>query len=280
MFKRLSGALFLFQITCSATEYAPWFEKPLEVHWNSTYTFQTYHSVAASKGSSNKSSNDNFLHTSFAANFLGYAAEVEALAAQTSQRPFGWDSIKATGRYQLMDDVVDDQLSLTAGVSVGKAWKVAVHDLSSFHHGRLESEFHLACGKEFSDVSLWKSRLWGVALAGVADSGSPWLRFDSSFERNYCDFLRLRFSVDTLWGLGKQGLNLKRDFHGYGSIQHQSVDLKTKVSYFLESVPGFLSLEYGYRVYAKNFPKNTSRVMLQFYYSFSPAKIPFLNVSL
>lgn len=277
MYKRLCAALLFFRFSCVATELQPWFDEPLLIHSRLAYTFQTYKSIAVAKGASYRPSDDSFLHTSLAANFDCYALEIEALTAQTSHRNFGWDSIKATGRYQLLDDVLADPVSLTAGFSIGKAWKQAVHDLSSFHHGRLETEFHLACGKETSLDCLWMSRFWGVAAIGIADSGSPWLRFDSSLERNYSDVFQFRFSVDTLWGLGKRGLHLNRKFHGYGPINHQSVDLTTRLSYFLIDVGGTLSLEYAYRAYAKNFPKNISRITVQFYYPLSPASIPCLN---
>jgi len=277
MYKQLCTAFIFLKLSCIATELQPWFEEPLLVHSRLSYTFQTYKSVAVAKGSSRKLSDDSFVHTSLAANFDSYALEVEALTAQTSHRNFGWDTVKATGRYQLMDDVLADPVSLTAGLSIGKAWKQAVHDLSSFHHGRFETEFHLACGKETSRDWLWTSRFWGVAALGLADSGSPWLRFDSSLERNYSDLFQVRFSVDTLWGLGKRGLHLSRHFHGYGSINHQSVDLATRLSYFFVDVGGSLSLEYAYRAYAKNFPKNTSRLTVQLYYPFSPASLPFVN---
>lgn len=277
MYKRFCTALIVAQLSCVATEFQPWFDQPLLVHSRLAYTFQTYKSVSVARGSIREASDDSFLHTSLSANFDRYALEVEALTAQSSHRNFGWDSIKTTGRYQLMDDVIADPVSLTAGLSIGKAWKQAVHDLSSFHHGRFETELHLACGKETSFGGLWTSRLWSVGAIGVADSGSPWLRFNSSLERNYCDLFRIRFSVDTLWGLGSRGLQLGRHFHGYGPIKHQSVDLGTRLSYFFVDVGGTLSVDYTYRAYAKNFPKNTSRITVKFYYPFSPASLPFVN---
>jgi len=265
----LKKLLFLnvFLTTClTATEYPPWYDNDLEVASRSTILYQTFQKVETSCGKTNYSSNDVFLKQSLGLSFDKYAAEVELVAAATRKQHFNLDHLKLTGRYRIYDDIIDDPFSLVAGLSLVQAGRPALHDPASFHHGLFEVEAHLSVGKEISQNQFWLKRYFAVFGIGQG-SHLPWLRADFVYAQNYCDLSEFRLFVNTLFGLGGRNLNLNH-FHGYGSIQHRSIDLGLQYSYFLENVDGSLTAEYSYRVYAKNFPKNVNCLALTFYYPF------------
>jgi hypothetical protein len=87
-----------------------------------------------------------------------------------------------------------------------------------------------------------------------------------SYEKRVLEKHELKVFMDTLWGLGHKNLDLSH-FHGYGQIQHQSIDLGLRYSYLLEYF-GSASLEYSYRVHSRNFPLHAHRVMAQLFFTF------------
>lgn len=262
--KKLSLA-FLVPFYLAATEYAPWYDPALRINLRTTYEFQSFSKVATSQNCKHYNSHDSFFDTGISGNYDVYALEIEAVTAATRHRNFGWDNVRLTGRYQFTDDNLGDEFSSTGGVMLSRAWKQAVHDIGSFHHGRVEMEAHLAIGKQFLCENFWTSRFWSVLALGTADTGSPWFRADFHWEKNYWDLHQFGFLVKTLWGFGGKSLCIS-DFKGYGPVDHQSVDLGFYYSYFLEDQGATLRAQYSYRVYAKNFPRSTSRYLVSLLY--------------
>ena len=229
---------------------------------------QSYRSVDAAHGKRRRHANDNFCFTSLAIAKDELNAELEITGADTGAHHFGWDNIQLTGRYSWTNDVVGDPVTIVTGLTLRRAWKQAVNDLSSFHHGRTEGEIHVAAGKEFVCEQFWMSRMWGLFAIGTADKGSPWLRSSVNWECNWWDRHEVRLSVRGLCGLGGNGLNLNKPFRGYGPIRHRSLDFAVRYSYFVETLDGRCELEYSHRVYAKNFPKNANCILATFHYAF------------
>ena len=258
MFKNFLILSLSLPFLIAATDLKPWYETDLEVVSRTKLMYQSFQKVETSRGETSYPSNDMFLTQSFGSSFDVYAGEVEMTAAATRKQHFNLDNLKLTGRYRLMNDVAYDPVSLVAGLSLIQVGKPALFDPASFHHGRFEVEAHLAIGKEVSQNQFWLKRYFGVFAFGLS-SGSPWVRADFTYEQNFCDLHQLKVFANTLFGLGSRDLRLS-DFHGYRSIRHQSIDLGIGYSYFLEKIGGMLVGEYSYRVYAKNFPKNASRL--------------------
>ncbi|HRD55367.1 MAG TPA: hypothetical protein PLC42_03115 [Parachlamydiaceae bacterium] len=258
--------LLLFPFFISATELKPWYGDYLVGESRSKVLFQQFRKVATSKGKTSYKANDFFLSQSFAFSYDRYAAEVELVAAATRAQNFNLDHLKLTGRYQILDDIVEDPVSMVVGFSLIEAGRPALHDLSSFHHGLLELELHAAIGKEISYGEFWLKRYFALFAIGFGQ-GSPWLRAECSYAQNYCELHQFEVFLASLFGLGGKSLRVA-SFHGYGSIRHQSVDVGLKYSYLLENVGGVLSLDYSYRIYAMNFPKNANRLCLTFFYPF------------
>lgn len=258
--------LLLIPIILTATEQEPWYPRYLELQPKATYIHQTYPSLAAKHGHKKQRAHDHFLFLSVSGAYDPYSVEVETALAATRHRSFGWAALRLTGRYQLFNDTVGDLVSVVAGLTVEQVFKQALRDVANFYHGGIQGEAHLSIGKETECWKFWTSRLWGVGAVGIADLGSPWLRFDLGWSHNFWDQGQVKFYMHSLWGLGGKSLH-PRHFHGYGSIRHQSIDIGLEGKHRF-AWGGILGLGYGYRVLAANCPKDTSFILLSFLYPF------------
>lgn len=202
---------------------------------------------------------------------LGLAVEpfeiqLEAVMADTRRRSFGMDHFALTGRYKYMNDILGDPLTVTFGGTYIQAWKWALYDISSFHHGLYEFEAHTSVGKEFSYGSEWLWRWWTLFALGLSERGAPWLRAEAFVEKNYCDSYLLRAFVKSLWGFGSRPLHVHH-FHGYGAVNHQSIELGIGAHYTFEN-QGTIKLEYARRIFSRNFPSRANNVVLSYLYPF------------
>lgn len=250
----------LLPLALQATELAPWYGRSLEIELRGSALLQYFRSIATPVKPARYHSFGQFYTLSSATSFDRIGAELELILAKTPARSFGFDNFRFTGRYIALDDVIGDPVSLTIGATLTGAGKRAVYDISSFHHGIFEIEAHAALGREVPCERFWVSRWWGLFGCGTAIDGRPWLRGNLTLERNFWDIHALQAFVHTLWGLGKYNINLKKPFPGYGLINHRSVDLGLRYS------AGVFSVEGVRRVYAWNFPKNATLLMLRITY--------------
>ncbi|MEX1012192.1 MAG: hypothetical protein WD595_00040 [Waddliaceae bacterium] len=232
-----------------------------------SYQLQQYNDVQTAFGSVPRSTVDHFVTLGIYTFYDIYAAEAEILLAETKSNPFGFDSTKITLRYRWLDDIIGDYMSVVFGTSYIQTVTKRRDDISSFHHGNVEGEFHVSAGKEFSCGHFWYSRYWGLAAIGVADKGSPWLRGHLQFDYNHFDLHRYGIFLQTLVGLGNQKLNLNQPFHGYGPIHHQSVNVGVEYRYDSFCF-GILEVEYKRRLFARNFPEDVNLFKLTYTYPF------------
>lgn len=249
-----------------ATDLKPWYARYLEIQPKATYLFQTYKTIDTGHGTIHQSSDDQFLHLSVLGAYDRWCAEIETTFAATRHRSFGFCDARLTGRYQWLDDVVGDPVSLVTGLTVVQSCKIAVHDISCFYHGDFETEIHVAAGKEVACEQFWTSRVWGVLGLGVADVGSPWIRGNFAWEYNWCDLHEVEIGAYTLWGLGGDSLNVNH-FRGYGPIKHYSIDVGLNYHMTLEC-GGVLGIGYYHRLFARNCPKHVNILELSYLYPF------------
>jgi len=265
---------FVFIVTCPftnlhSTEFKPWFGEVLVVETNVTGFFEYYPSIASSHGNRHQSTSDGFLELEAS---IAYdetiAFELEVVAGGYPRNRYGFDSITLTGRERFLNDIVDDPVSLSMGLSITQVFDPGLHNLSApfFYHGGIEGELDVAVGKEFSCEQFWVSRIWGVLGVGLADLGSAWIRANIDWEYNWWDNQEVHLFAHSLWGTGGNALN-PDDFHGYGPINHQSVDLGVGYRYYFQRGIA-LGLDYNYRVFAQNCPRGASLVTLDFFYAF------------
>lgn len=269
--KLLTLSLLLLPCIVLGIDYKPWYPTLGEVQAKADYLFQYYRKVDGSHGGVHRVSYDSFLNASAGVSVLNYYVEADLLLAHTRHQHFDVDSYLLEGRYQLMNDVTaEDCYSVIVGATLGKTTQTALHDFSSFHHARFESELHVSIGKEFSFKEYWLSRWWGVFCLGLGDSGSPWLRFNLNWEQNCWERHKWGLFMNTLYGLGGENISKYKKFEGYGPIAHRSIDLGSSYSYLFEfcNTNAEISLSYAFRVYAKNFPEYANLFTISILYPF------------
>lgn len=250
------GCIFLclFKFSLGALELKPWFDPMVELQNRTSVIAQLYNAIDTKEGLEKHPAGNFFLDYELYTTLLqNWSVEIEAIGAATRQRSFGFDSVSLTGRYLWLDDVVGDPASLTTGLTIYKVFKPSRRDLSIIHHGGIEAELHTAVGKEISCREQWNTRTWAVGGIGMGDLGSAWIRADGHWEHKWCARHFLRLSLLSLWGLGHRSLNHLSHFHGYGPIQHRSIDAALRYG-FLGRYGIVLNAEYSFRLYAKNCP--------------------------
>jgi hypothetical protein len=253
--------------TLQATEYLPWYPRNLELQLKATNQYLGYHTLDTVHGFKKRRSNDYFLFLSLLGAYKVYSIELETSLAATRHRSFSFNDIRLTGRYQWLDDVVGDPVSLNTGITLTQTFKLARHDLSCFYRGGIQLELFCAVGKEISSGQFWCSRLWGTLGFGIADIGAPWIFFRTSYDHNFWDIHMARIFLNTLWGFGPNGLHLEHHFKGWRSIHYQAIDIGTEYHY---TVPCGLdiSLGFAHRVYALNAPRAVNFFSLSLLYPF------------
>jgi len=267
MIKKLLLATSLLCAPASATDLKPWFPRYLEFQAKGTFLHQQYCEVDSGSKTLSKESKDDFYTASLELAYDPFCGEIEATCAATGRHHLGPDNIKATLRYQILDDITGDSVSLVAGISLAQVFALALKDISSFHHGGIEGELHLSVGKENSCLSTWNSRWWAVGGIGVGDHGSPWLHGEAAWEKNWEDKYRFRLFMDALYGTGHNSLHLNRPFHGYGGIRHQSIDIGGLFRYATDCAL-LIDLSYARRVHAANSPKDVNLYVIAVTYPF------------
>jgi len=262
----LGGCLSVTSL-CSGTDLKPWYPRYLEFQSRFTYLHQQYSEIDTKVGCIERGANNDFYTGSLQLAYDVYCGELETTFSGTRRHHLGPDNIKGTFRYQILDDVIGDPVSLVAGVSLSQVFSLALKDVSVFHHGQLEGELNVALGSECSTWTSWLSRWWTIVALGTGDHGSPWVRGELDWEYNWHEKHRLRIFTDMLFGLGGQRLRLFVPFEGYGPVRHQSVDFGVVYRYALVS-DGALSIGYSRRLFARNCPKEVNFYFVQFLYPF------------
>lgn len=260
---------YLF-ISLDATERRPWFGPDKLPEFRLDYTYQHYSKIDSGGRDFSRHGDDHFINLS-ASITPGPPCniELEALIDHT-RKTHGFDCARITGRYLFLDDVIGDPMSLSAGITITRATHTSLHDISSFHHGLMEYEAHVAIGKECSCEGFWSSRIWGFMSLAIADRGSPWMRAYLGYERNCWDWHDYGIFIRSLWGFGKHNIRLTQRFPGYGSISHGSIELGAYYRKFFECFGGYVHGQYVYRLWAHNFPTDTHLLTVGILFPFSP----------
>jgi hypothetical protein len=110
-------------------------------------------------------------------------------------------------------------------------------------------------------------RFWANLGLGLADVGMPWFSARLAWELNYLNMHQFSFFLDGMLGCGSKKLIFCQPFHGYGNIQHRSVELSAAYHYFFDSGAN-INAQIAWRAYARYFPKNATRLQLTFTYPF------------
>lgn len=266
----LSAIFLLCTLELSALQKQPWLGNWLEFEASIYQTHSQSRSVDTANGSKHK-----FLHaerTTASIEFMplvDFSTELELDVAKTQKEAFGFEAIKASCRYRLLNDLTGDPVTLTAGLVTSLSTPTRVRDLSSQSHGVFEVEARLSLGREFAihDKSYYKA--WGLAKTGIASSGAPWIGLEAHFgpvihEQHYLD---LFFRAEK--GLSSHKLHHLSDFHSWSRIGYQFEEVG--LSYALKDVPlGTFYIEATKRLHASLCPKHTWSLRLGVDIPFSP----------
>lgn len=259
---------FMFAAALNATELKPWVGPQYSAEFNASCLLQQFRRIDNHCGSRKRPELDSFYNFgAHAVSSENTTLELELSLLNTRQRAIGLEALRLTGRYFLLNDIVGDPVSFAAGLTVSKIFQDARRNIATFSHGGVACEMHLALGKEYSCEQFWISRFWGVLGLGIADVGSPWLRANLVWERNWWEIHQLRFFADSIWGFGGNDLTL-HPFHGYGSIKYQAIDVGVRYGFRFAN-NALLTIAYAKRVYGRNCPLYTNFLKLELCYPFS-----------
>lgn len=252
----------LLPINLVATEYRPWFGEDKLIEIRPSYTYLYYPHVDVNGRSISHYSDNHLAGLSIsAATDCTWAAEAEIHTAATKKRGYSLDDYKFTLRYRPFNDCVGDLLSVTTGISISQVTTSGRRDLSTFHPGQMEYEFHIATGKEIICRQFWTSRFWGLIGTGIANRGSPWLRAIAGYDANHWNCYHYGIYIHGLYGIGEHDICLSQPFRGYGAIKYRSIDISAYYTKHLHSL-GEITLKYTLRPWAHNFPTHAHALTL------------------
>lgn len=238
-------------------EHSPWLPPLWEFQSRTSLFYERVHKVETPQGSFPFKSNNVTLATSLGLTFWpDWNAEIGLLMTKTSDINFSYEAAYTSIRYQWMDDLVGDPISLTTGLNLSFPRTAFLNNFSYNYHGQCNAEAHVSVGKEWGYTEGPLLNLWGLGGIGIAEKGSPWLHGLAvcDFAFNHC--LRLGCFLEGIFGLGHNDIIPATIFPGYASIAHRSLDLgvfvETPLSYW-----GSLSFFGWGNFYAHNFIQHT-----------------------
>jgi hypothetical protein len=250
-------------------ETEPWLGNQYEFDFESLFIYSRYHKVEGASKQLKSPSNDYDLF--FDLGFTPYPvfdvrAEIEL--AETPRQSFNWRSAAIQGRFQWLNDIAGDPVSLTTGLNIRAVPHHSLRDVSCPYASYANYELTMSVGKEWSKEGEWTMRTYGYATAGIANHGSPWTQELFTWQFNWQDTHALSLFAAGDFGFGsKQHVNVHH-FNGWGEFQHQSVDLGIAYRYQI-SIWGTLTVSYAHRVFAHNFPEHVNFFALAYYLPFS-----------
>jgi hypothetical protein len=269
IYKKFFLAASFLPVFIGALPKEPWLGDVYESFFDASYTFDFYRRVADGVPGNRHSSNDNqFLFG------LGFTPKetwdvyAEFELAQTTRQSFNWRSGALQARYQWLNDIVGDPVTLTTGLSVRGVNHKSIKDISCPYAAEFNLELNLAAGKEWSKEGYWVFRTYGFGALGIAQRGSPWLRFFYSFMTNQEDRHQFELFTRGEFGFGSKHFLPVNHFDGYATIYHQSVDIGADYRYLFD-IWGSLKFEYAYRVYAKAYPAGVNYFTIWYNLPFS-----------
>jgi hypothetical protein len=252
-----------------ALETMPWLGNQYEFDFQSAFTYSRYRKVQGASVQLKSPSNDYdlLLDLGFTP-FSVFDMRAELEFAETPRQSWNWRSVAIQGRFQWLDDISGDPISLTTGFNFRGVPHHSLSDVSCPYASYANYELTVSAGKEWSKEGMWTMRTYAFATAGIANHGSPWTQELLVWQFNWEDTYELSFFAVGDFGFGgKQHVDV-RHFNGWGKFQHQSIDLGLAYGHQI-SVYGMLTVSYAYRVFAHNFPERVNFFTLAYYLPFS-----------
>lgn len=268
---KLFACLTLLGVSCSlqALHKEPWFGPMLEFELDSSYANYRFRSVQ--NGAPNLQGllvdQDLCWNLSFVP-WSTISFDMEFDVAHTSQINWSYRSAAGQLRYQVLDDIVGDPVSLVVGFAFRNVSKRLLRSVSTIYHGMANFEGNITVGKEWAKGLDWQWRSFISQAFGSANTGSIYSYTRFALERNLWNVHFFSFLADGYFGFGSRRFVPTDDFHGWGLYRHKSVQLAVKYRVNF-SVYGSLSLEYMRTVYARTYPENANLFVVSYDLPFS-----------
>ncbi len=251
MKKFLAFALFL-PVLVSAFERDPWLHEPYEFYWNNRIAADAFHRIDTATGPTLYSTTNESLQSTLGFVFLTpIDVQVQLRGVHTKEQHANLEEGAIQVRYQILDDIGEDLLSLTCGAEVAFPLRQSLADINLVHHAPIEAMIHLAAGKEWACGPHWVWRAWALAAlgAGTQRSGFGYTKIQFEWARCHHQWF---CGVEGRMGFGGQDLVID-DFFTYGSIAYRWVDVIAGYRY--EWFPwGIWSVEIKHRFVSDNVP--------------------------
>lgn len=273
MFSKLKWGfcLLLFMGTLRADfVQMPWLGEFLEFHFRPSFQYRDYNSFDRGVNPVNYRSRDRFTNLDLGTVFYPYFdAQLGVEFADTSKQSFSIQSSAMQVRYQWLNDIGGDPISLTTGLQVRWVNPYSLSDVSCVYSSNWNFMLVTALGKELSTLYSWTIRGFGVFAVGQSNHGRPYIDAKLAFDAHLADSHRLRVFSDGYFGFGKTRIVDVSKFDGYANIFHQSVDVGLDYAYTISKVWGEISFSYSYRVFAKAFPERANTFLVRYDFPFS-----------
>lgn len=249
---------------------SPWLGNFLEFHFRPSFKYRHYNDVSRGFNPEDYSSSDRFTNFDLAVAFLpdwDFQAGIEF--ADTRKQSFGTQSAAIQARYQWLNDISGDPVSLTTGLQIRWVSHRSLKDVSCVYSSDWNFELINSIGKEFPNVYSWNFRTFATLGIGQGNNGRPYLNSILAFIGAFRYHHRLKVFADSYFGFGHERFIDVSKFDGYGRVFHQSIDLGLGYYYFISQSWGTIAVNYSYRVFAKAFPSRANTFIIKYDFPFS-----------
>lgn len=255
----LFSCLFLtFQVTSfSAVSRQPWIGNLFEFQGSVSQSHTQSHSINTRERNKKKALYSDMTTMKLSAvpmEQLSVALELDF--TKTKSHHFGFDAFKASARYDWLDDVAGDAISLTTGIATSFSTASRIADLSSQNHGVAELEVNSAVGKEFGYSDSGFYRVWAAGFAGIANQGSPWIGMECRLEKVIRDSHFIALFLQAEKGLSPGKLSKETCFRRWASIGYEFEEVGVRYS-FKKYALGTAYTQVTKRVHARFCPDNS-----------------------
>lgn len=268
-YRWIALSLTALQVAAFGIDQQPWVGDVYEFRADTGFSYSYFNKVQGAKSQPSNPSNNYLVFGGF-----GFTpsedidVDLDVEMARTPRQNFSFRSGAMQARYRFLNDIAGDLVSVVAGFNMRGVGSKSVKDISSPYASYLNFELTAAVGKEHSFESTWTIRGFALAALGIAVHGYPWMRVFGSFEGNYHDTHRGCVFTEGYFGCGgKDHVNVDH-FHGWGGVQHDSIDVGVAYKYKF-NLWGILSLAYSCRVFAHNYPEYEQRATIRYEIPFS-----------
>lgn len=261
--------ILFFPLTLYSFNQSPWFDNFLEFQLVPSYVYETYKGIQTEATILQISSKNHLLKLNILMPILPkweITPGFEYMQISAQHKMLSCAGLQI--RYCWLNDLLEDPISMVVGFRCFQVSDRSLKNINCYYHQKYNLEIQSTLGKDYAKNSDYRGfRTYGAAAIGVANCGSPWLRFfligEGWINRSY-----LGLSLNGYRGFGHDDKIDPLNFYGYADIAHQNLDLGIHYTYEF-CFSGKLILSYIQRIYARNFPYKAKSFEIEYRWPFS-----------